>query len=136
VLSKRTRHKIKDGGGDHKYAGTASSTTAQAGKKKSMSTTKAKLLESIPGFENQLSPEGREALLQALQKGNGDSFMVVRSGDSKALMKSVEEGGIRYVALSDADAAIFFEGWENSPLHAIPRDEGVSLFPILFVHEA
>jgi hypothetical protein len=100
-----------------------------------MSTTKANLLESFSGFENQLSPAGRETLLQALQKKNGDSFMVVRSRDSKALMKGLEEGGIPYVALSDADAAVFFEDWENSPLHAIPRDKGVSV-PMLIVHEA
>jgi hypothetical protein len=101
-----------------------------------MSTTKAKLLESFPGFENQLSPDGRKALLQALQKRDGNSFMVIRSGDFKALRKSLGESDIHYVTLSDADADVFFEGWEHSPLHAIPRDEGTSLFPMLIVHEA
>jgi hypothetical protein len=111
---------------------------ARAGKKTPMSTTKAKLLESLPGFENQLSPEGRKALLQALQEGNIDSFIIVRSGDHTFTgpKKSFVEAGVHYVALSDADAAVLFEGWENSPLHASFKNESVRPLPMLIVHEA
>jgi hypothetical protein len=110
--------------------------TPQAGKEEAMSTTKAKLLERFPGFENQLSSEGREALCQALQMGNGDSFIVVRSGDAvfATLRKGFEEGGVHCVALNDADAAVFFAGWTDSPLHSLKREEGRSV-PILIVHE-
>jgi hypothetical protein len=109
--------------------------TAQAGKEEAMSTTKAKLLERFPGFENQLSSEGKEALRQALQMGNGDSFIVVRSGDAVfATLGSFEEGGVHCVALNDADGAVFFAGWTDSPLHSLKREEGRSV-PILIVHE-
>ena len=102
-----------------------------------MSTTKAKLLESFPGFENQLSPEGREALLRALQEGNSDSFIVISSGalGFTRLKKSFVEGRVHYVALSDADAAVFFEGWENSPLHASLKNESFLRLPMLIVYE-
>jgi hypothetical protein len=68
--------------------------------------------------------------------GNGESFIVIRSADavSATLKKGSEEGGVHCVALNDADAAVFFAGWTNSPLHNLKRELGTSL-PMLIVHE-
>jgi hypothetical protein len=104
------------------------------GKGITMSTTKAKLLERLPGFENQLSSEGKQALCHAL--GNCDSFVVVRSKDavSATLKKGFEESGVHCVALNDTDAATFFGEWTKSPLHGL-KSEDVVLYPMLIVHE-